>query len=732
MPPSQRPPPERAPLNACLSLRLSRKKKRANVAAARLGGRMTKLGAMGLAALALGSTALSLGLAPAPAKAAVEQVTVLERTPFAGGQAFGEAGAYEKIRGRATFALDPDAAANARIVDLKHAPRDARGRVVFSTEFLLLRPVKSVDSTLLYEVNNRGGIGILGQIDGHSPAHNDPTTVADAGDGFLLRRGFSLLWSGWTWDVAPPSDGNRPLVLTPPIATENGKPITGKVENEFTVLKPAATANFAGIHGLTYPPADIQDPDAVLTERAKPDDPRRPIARSRWRFAAPKDGGPVQEVTLEDGFKPGVIYELTYAAKNPYVIGVGLAGIRDLLAWFRDHPLEGAPAPRRNLIFGISQSGRVISTMLLNGLDVDEQGRLAFDGAFIHVPGAGKGGFDYRFAQPTRHYSLLEEHDYPTDLFPFTTTPEHDPVTGQTASLLDRARTADGRAPKLLFVNTSTEFWNRSAALLGTTPDGKADVAPSKDTRLYFLAGSQHYVGRSHERYPYVNCVSTTDHYLAMRAMLLGLERWTRDGTAPPASNYPRVADGTLVSVTQYQATFPKGLPLTPPETNLKPPRLDLGPRFASQGIADIVPPRHETPFNTLVPRPDADGNDLAGVRQVELRAPLGTHTGWNERAPETGFAWATARFDGSFLPFARTEAERKALGDPRPSLEARYGGRAGYLVKLKTAVDASVASGFLLPEDVDRAMAEQTGLYDRIQAHDPHDPSCGYLFAAP
>ncbi|WP_158916790.1 alpha/beta hydrolase domain-containing protein [Caulobacter sp. S45] len=678
----------------------------------------------------LGAMALCLAISQAPARAAVTQVTVLERTPFAGGRAFGTVGAYEKIRGRAVVSLDPDTPANATIVDLRRAPRDPHGRVTFTTDFLLLRPVKATQSTLLYEVNNRGGIGILGQLDGHSPAHNDPTTLADAGDGFLMRHGFSLLWSAWTWDVAPPSPGDRPLVLSPPVATEDGRTITGKVENEFTVLQPAAVTNFAGLHGLTYPPAVADDPEAVLTERARPDDPRRPVARSRWRFAAPKDGGPVQEIALDGGFKPGVLYEVSYTAQNPYVVGVGLAGIRDLMAWFRDHPLEGAAPPKRSLIFGISQSGRVISTMLLNGLNLDEQGRPVFDAAFIHVPGAGKGGFNYRFAQPTRHFSLLEEHDYPADTFPFTTTTERDPVTGQTGSLLDHARTADGRAPKLLFVNTSTEFWNRSAGLLETTPDGTADVTPDKDTRLYFLAGSQHYVGRSHERAPYLNCVSTTDHYLAMRAMLLGLERWVKDGTPPPASNYPRVADGTLISVEDYRAVFPKGLSLTPPETNLKPPRLDLGPRFASQGIADTIPPTHGTPFNTLVPRPDADGNDLAGVRQVELRVPLGTHTGWNERSPEVGFAWATARFDGSFQPFARTEAERRADHDPRPSLEARYGSRDAYVAKVRAAANEVATAGFLLPEDMDRVVSEQTGLYDRIQGHAPGDTSCEYLFA--
>ncbi len=665
------------------------------------------------------------------ASAGVERVEVVERAPFAAGTSFGAVGAYEKIRGVAWFALDPDAPANARILDLKLAPRDARGRVVFKSEFVMLRPVRAQPSTLLYDVNNRGGIGILGQIDGRSPANNDPTTVADAGDGFLMRHGFTLLFSAWTWDVAPQPPGARPLVFAPPVAKEpGGAPITGVVENEFTVTAPAEIATYAGMRGLTYEPMTPDDPAAALTERARPDDVRRPVDRKRWRFMAAEQPGGPGRVALDGGFKPGVIYELTYKAKDPYVTGAGLAGIRDLLAYFRDHPFEGAPVPQRTLIFGISQSGRLIGRMLHDGLDVDEGGRLAFDGAFLQVPGAGgSAGFNSRFVQPTRHPSMLEEHDFPSDAFPFTTAPSRDPATGRTASYLDHAADAQGRLPKLIFANTSTEFWNRDASLIATTPDGSADVAPAANARLYAFMGAQHYVGRSPVRAPYVNCVSTTDHYLPMRALILALDRWTGGGAAAPPSAYPQVADGTLVSVDAYRAAFPKTLPIAPPAQNLAEPRLDFGPGFAKDGVAERVPPAHGVSYGSRVPAPDADGNDRGGVRMVELQVPLGTHTGWNERAPDTGFPWATARFDGSFLPFARTEAERRALNDPRPSLQARYPTRAAYEAKVRAAAAAQVAAGFLLPEDVDRAVQENLGLYDRILGHDPRDQRCGYLF---
>jgi len=184
------------------------------------------------------------------------------------------------------------------------------------------------------------------------------------------------------------------------------------------------------------------------------------------------------------------------------------------------------------------------------------------------------------------------------------------------------------------------------------------------------------------------------------------------------------------VSVASYRAAFPKGLAIAPPMQNLAEPRLDFGPRFDGQGIADKVPPVHGAPYGTRVPAPDADGNDRGGVRMVELMAPLGTHTGWNERAEDTGFAWATARFDGSFLPFARTESERIAAHDPRPSLAARYPSRDVYVAKVNDAARRQVAAGFLLPEDVERAVKENVGLYDRILAHDPKDLSCRYLFS--
>jgi hypothetical protein len=670
---------------------------------------------------------IAILLSTSLAHAAVERIEILERHRLAGGQSFGKAGAYEKLRGRAWFALDPRAPANAAIADLKLAPRDGGGLVHFDAEFVMLRPVDRAraNGTLLYDVPNRGRLAMLGQLD-EKPS-NDPSNADDLGNAFLLRQGFTMLWSAWQWDVAADPKDHR-LIFKPPVATENGKPITGKVVYEFLVDTAQATARFVGSQGVAYPFARAGAPDAALTQRERPEAKRQVIPRSHWRFVTPPDGGLPSQVALQEDFEPGHVYELTYTARDPVVVAAGLAGIRDLLSYVRDHPIEGAPLPRRTLMFGISQSGRVIQTMLLRGLTIDEAGRSVLDGAFIHVAGGGKGGFDYRFAMPTRHFSTLEDHDYPTDYFPFTTTPEQEPATGARGSVLDKARARDA-VPKLFYVNQSTEYWNRAASLIHTDPDGKRDAAVDPDARIYLIAGAQHFAGRLRNRGIYANCVNPMNHYREMRALLLALDRWVRDGTAPPPSVYPRIADGNLVTVAAYKAAFPKLGELVLPESNLRPPRLDLGPRYESQRIADIVPPHVGKPFETRVPRPDADGNDLGGLSPPELLAPLGTRAGFNTRSEAAGFPWATARWDGSFIPFARSEAERRFLHDPRPSLEARYADRADYEKKLRAAAERTVKAGFLRPEEVDAVVSEGGDFYDRIVAHDPADHGCAYLF---
>ncbi len=680
--------------------------------------------------LILLALAAALLIGPArPAGARVERVEIIERGTLAGGAAFGGVGAYERIRGRLHYAVDPKDPANARIVDLGLAPRDARGLVTFAGDFLLLRPkgLGRGNHRLLYEVDNRGNLGMLAFFD-DAPWSNDPRELGDFGDGFLLRQGYSLLWSAWNWDVLP-GDGRLQIEL--PIATENGAPITGPVAAEFVLMREAKSAPFMWGDSRGYPPVDLEEPQARLTVRDEPTGARTPIPRDRWRFDGPT------RVLYEPGFLPGRIYELVYAAREPRVVGLGLAAIRDALSFFRfegqdsagtPNPLadDGRPDPEATLAFGISQSARVLQHLLLEGLHVDEAGRMVFDGALIHVPGGGKGSFNHRFAQTTRHPSELEDQQYPADFFPFATTPEIDPVTGAKGDVLTRAGAA-GALPKLFYTLTSTEYWARSASLLHTDVEGERDLPLAANARLYMFAGAQHGNWRTPARGPYQNCGNALDHRPPMRALLLALDAWAGRGTAPPASAFPNLAGGTLGSVADYRRAFPAIPGVRLPARNLQPPRLDLGPRFASQGIADLQPPAFGPPFITRVPLPDADGNDLGGMRLPAVALPLGTYTGWNLRGLEVGAPDHLARWSGSFIPFARTEAEARAAGDPRPSLEARYRSRQDYESKVAAAAEELVRQRRLLEVDVAPITARAGAFYDRLLKHRPDDPSCAF-----
>ena len=666
----------------------------------------------------------------APAAARVERVEILSRQPFAAGAEFGPAGAYEKLRGRAFFALDPDAVANAPIADLKLAPRNQRGLVEFSADFLMLRPVDPArrNGTLLYEVNNRGNIAILRQLN-EASLSNDPNSTADAGNGFLFRQGFTLLWSAWAADVAAMPGDNR-LVLRAPIATKDGAPITGKVgvRADRRICPPRRPVS----PGFSAP---------LIRRRAT----ARRMPRSPSAIGRTASAGRSRAVPLGRSSRRARVWSQprsgSTAASSPGA-SISSPTRRVIRSWLRSEWRASAICCRicatirwrerrrraKTAIFGISQSGRLIQTMLLRGLHVDEDGRPAFDGAFIHVAGGGKGGFDYRFAMPTRHFSVLEDHIYPTDFFPFAAVTARDAVTGAEGSVLDRAR-ALGVVPKLFYVNNSSEYWNRAASLIGTDPEGLRDLPPAPEARIYLIAGAQHYVGGLRERGMFTNCVNTLNHYRAMRALMVAFDRWVRDGVEPPPSAYPRIADGTLVTAAAYKEAFPRIPNIRLPESNLRPPRLDFGSRFETERIADQVPPTIGKPFEALVPKPDADGLDQGGIMLPEMLVPLGTRLGFNTRNDAVGFPWATGRWDGSFVPFPRTEAERRASGDPRPSLEARYRDRSDYEAKLRAAAAAVVGQGFLLPEDVDALVRDGGGLYDRVMAHDPADRSCQYMF---
>lgn len=646
------------------------------------------------------------------ARAAVTRLEIVERGVFAGGMSFGAVGAYERIKGRLHYEVDPASPANAAIFDLGLAPRNAAGKVDVVGDFILLKPldVARGNHRLLFEVNNRGNLRMLGYFN-DAPDSNDPSAAEHAGNGFLMRQGFTLLWAAWNWDVVP---GNGRMQIEVPVALDGGRAVTGLVNAEtvtaslagVTACEPVAWGNSAG-----FEPVDPDDrTEAALTVRDDPWGARTLIPGDRWWFERPLR--PVTRFCVAGGIQSGRIYELVYRAKDPPVVGLGLAAIRDAISFFRfdaadaagtRNPLAetGALDPQFAYLFGISQSGRVITHLLWQGFHVDEAGRMVVEGLIPHVAGGGKGGFNWRFAQPTHHPSHLEGLYFPTDFFPFTYRPTRDPFSGETASLLDRA-SALGKVPRIIVTNHESEYFMRAASLVHTDPTGLVDVEPPENVRYYVVAGAQHGTPATRTRPLYEYPGSTVDQRPLGRAALLALDAWVTSGVEPPPSRFPRIAAGELVTAAEHRALYPAIPGVRVRGTCEQAPSLDFGPRFFTEGVQDVVPPRHVGDYVNLVPRPDADGNTVGGVLLPDVAVPLGTYAGWNPRSAAIGNPEYLARWDGSFFMFPGTEAERVARGDPRPSIEARYKHKQQYVNEVAKAARGLVKDRLLLQEDAD------------------------------
>lgn len=665
---------------------------------------LTRVVRFGLWLAVLGSASLALG--------EVIRVEIRHRGPFANAHRFGRSGAYEKIVGRLYLEVDPLALTNQRITDLKLAPRNARGQVEFWSDFFLLKPVdmRLGNGRLLFDVNNRGNKLALWTF--NEARGNDPSTLADAGNGFLMTEGYSLLSCGWNGDVMPGSD--RMLAGLPVAHAVDGRSITGPIHVEICRDEKVFSTPFYWTpwgYSASYLPADADHRKARLTMRPHRGAPAVEIAHDGWAFGRWEQGRLTPDLTqlyVKDGLRPGWLYELVYVGKDPRVTGLGLAAVRDCVSFFRhdsgnrpdaSNPLAGGI--ERAYALGISQTGRFLNEFVYEDFNGDERRRTVFDGLLVHVPGAGRGQFNKRFGMTTLAATAHEAQLAASESFPFNTVAQTDPLTARCADILVASRRS-GHLPKIFYIQTSTEYWTRGASLLHTDVDGRRDVALDPGTRLYVVAGAQHVGGSTTERRAYQNlCNPLNDRPPVLRALLVALDRWASTGRQPPASRYPRIADGTLVDLGTFQKRFPRIPHAKLPMDLYTPCRLDFGPRWDSEGIAQWAPPRIGPAYRTLVPAVDADGNERAGVRLPEVAVPKATYTGWNLRAAAFGAEGLLAPYHGSYFPFARTLDERQSPSDPRPSVAERYPNRDAFLGQFTAAALKLQADGFLLPRDV-------------------------------
>lgn len=613
------------------------------------------------------AAAALVALFASAAAAGVTRVEITRREPVAGA-------GYEKLVGTAHFAVNPRTAANSVIADLDKAAVNAAGLVEFSADLYILRPADPARSNgvVLMDVLNRGRKMVLSGF--NRGGTSDPATAADLGDGFLMQHGFTIVWVGWEFDVRRPAAGA-------PAQEERGAGMAVRLPNArgvSDVIRAAFTPNDEGPQTVGdlagYRPIQDNASDTTLSVRDGEFGPKTTIARDRFTVRG-------NLVTLTGGFEKGRTYELTYRPAEWPVSGLGLAAYRDLTSWVKYAP-EADVHARHAIGFGSSQSGRFLRTFLYYGFNADEQGRQVLDGAMVHIAGAARLSINERGAQPTA-LSM-----YSTTQFPYATTAERDPRTGTRDGLLDNPR-ARATAPKVMFTNTAVEYWGggRGAALIHTTPDGKRDLTLPPNVRAYFLTGSQH--GPAPYPVPATSAgqqpANPLEYWWTMRALLVAMTEWVVKGTEPPASQVPRLADGTLVPLRKL------AFPAIP---GVQSPTLVQGPRVEGKDL----------PF--LVPQVDADGNELAGVRTPEHRLPTATYTGWNFRSAAIGGTTQLVNLLGSAIPFARTKAERAASRDPRLSLEER--GRTPVTARAEAAAvaEALVKARLLLPGDVSPVLA--------------------------
>ena len=642
--------------------------------------------------------------------AEVVSLKILKREPFAGGQAFGDVGPYDQITALALFEIDPKHARNRDIVDIDLAPRNAGGTVQFVSDVVILLPndISKGNGAIFYDVNNRGNK--LPRLNSIARRADQPGRHESCWR-WPSCKGYTVVWSGWDGEIVP---GEGRLLLQPPQARLNGGLVRGIVRHETssdTMVKSMPLSRRPN-HG-SYPPTKEGLANAVLTKRPTENGKREVVPREKWKLdikgiidlnIGASQTLPQIMLEIDGGFEPGMLYELVYEGEGSLVQGTGFASVRDLISFLRhdaskENPLrkaDGKPAINRAFCFGVSQSGRFQRHLLYQGFNEDTEGRIVFDGLIPHVAGGGLGFFNHRFAQPNRHNGQHEDHLYPADVFPFTYGPSTDPYLKKTDSILGRYAKSKSQ-PKIMHTQSAAEYWHRAGSIVHTDPLATTDAEIPENVRIYAFGGTQH----GPAAFPPTkgvsdNYVNFGDYRPLLRALLVSLDEWVKDGKAPPPSIYPRLSERSLVAWTQEATGFPKIPGVRFPMVIQQPSYNDYGPDFLTKKIIGIEPPKVIGDYKVLVPRSDADGNDVGTLLPPEVAVPLGTYTGWNLRRKEFGADGALTSLQGSFIPFS-VKAQKD---DPRSPISKRYEDVKVYKLHLDDVCANMVKERYLLAED--------------------------------
>ena len=578
-------------------------------------------------------------------------------------------------------------------------------------DMLILKPIdmQRGNQTIFYDVVNRGNQAL--RVNFGAERSNNPTTLAHAGDGFMMRQGYTLVWSGWQGDVLPV--GGRLTTSFPVAKNPDGSPIKRTITTEFVFQKPSFSVPLSfdreSLDVKPYPAVEESMSKARLYRRAGTHAQRELVSADEWSFARCPDGktktASNADICLAAGFSPNFIYELTYEARDPIVMGLGFAATRDLISFLRYNASDANPlvdkemkTPRWVIGFGSSQSGRFLKDLIYQGFNQDEAGRIVFDGAIPHISASRRTFTNYEFAMPGRFSTGLEGHFIPGDEFPFTYETLTDPISKKTDGWLMRCRQQKA-CPKIMHWDSGTESWQGRNSLVVGDPLAKKDVPIPDNVRLYYFSSTQHGPTDKPDRGMCQQLTNPLSYMETQRALIVALHAWVSKDVPPPPTRYPRISDGTLVSPQQTVQGFP----------NVPGVRYLGRPNDLSINDGTIQPANHVKgkEYPLLVPKVDKDGNEIAGVRAVALQVPLATHAGWNLRAK--GFIEDELCYlNGQYIPFAKTKEEREKTGDPRLSIEERYKDQS----RLCAAASATPrelwwTKDFCFQEDAERLIAE-------------------------
>ncbi len=616
-------------------------------------------------------------------------------------------GQYEKISGKAFGELNPNDAKNAVITDIKLAPRNANGNVEYSFDFYMLKPIdlSKGNHKMLYEPPNRGGktVGAFNRgVGGNDPG--SITSAAQLSQAFLMQRGYSVSFSGWDFAAGTSTANNNTTITLPVAKNADGSSITGPAYEY--IVSPGAS------YTLNYAAASLDQTKATLTHRVHLDDKAEVIPATGWAYNTA--GTAITLLPSGTQFTTNDIYEFTYTAKDPTVNGIGFAAVRDWNAFVRYEAKDDAGTP--NPLAGditriysevVSQPGRLLNDFTNLGFNLSEKNQQVIDGMMQWIAAGDGINLNYRFSQPGRTERNRQDHLYVEGVFPFANVTTTDPITSRTDSRYAKCALTSS-CPYAMEIFSANEYWVKAASLMTTDPTGKTDLPDSPYTRIYLMSSMQHGTGNATSKGNCQQFQNPLDSSPVQRALFVALNNWVENGAAPPPSQVPKLANGTLVTPDQKSTGFPSIPGVT--YTGLKTTRylMNYGPNFYATGIATTNPPTITLPlednpangpiYPSFVPKTDQDGNDIAGVRLPDVAVPLATYTGWGLRAGAQSNDGCESA--GQYIPFAKTAVERQASGDPRLSVEERYGNFSNYQYMRLNAVNDLVQRGFILPED--------------------------------